>query len=254
MKQMNTSDWIVLNNIIYKIYTTEDFDEMRRGLLEQLKLVLDYDGADFYLAARGRQTGLSAPVTYNCEGDYSELYDEFDYSRGIMYSGKSLVYRETDIITDEKRMETEYYKKVYLPNNWHFSLQMILAREKEFLGVVTFYRTIGKDNFHYDDIFMMDLLKEHLSYRLYEERQRAANRKLTAEQAAAAYNLTKREETILKMLMSGADNAEMCRRLVISINTVKKHVLNVYHKMGIKNRVQLYQVIRECDADTPEEA
>jgi DNA-binding CsgD family transcriptional regulator len=251
MIQLNTSDWIVLNNIIYKIYTTEDFRAMRAGLLEQLKMVLDFDSADFFLAGSGDKPALVDPVTYNCDGVNPKMYDELDYSRGIMYSGKSIVYRETDIISDEKRMQTEYYKKVYRPNNWHFSLQVILAREKKFLGVITFYRSIGKENFLYDDIFLMDLLKDHLSYRLYWERRHASSKKLTVPQAAAKFELTKREETVLGLLIAGMDNSDICKKLVISVNTLKKHVLNIYRKLGIRNRIQLYKMIRDSDVDTP---
>ena len=48
---------------------------------------------------------------------------------------------------------------------------MVLARKKEFVGVVTFYRTIGKDDFIYDDIFILDLLKDHLAFRLYQQKK-----------------------------------------------------------------------------------
>lgn len=251
MKQMTTSDWIVLNTIIYKIYTTEDFRAMRGELLEQLKLVLDFDSADFFLAETS-QAGLRDPVTYNCDGASPQLYDGLDYSRGIMYSGKCLVYRETDIISDEKRVQTEYYKKVYRPNNWHFSLQMVLARNKEFLGVVTLYRTIGKDNFHYDDIFLMDMLKDHIAFRLYQEKRRADSGKLTVAQAAEKFELTKREQTVLALLMEGMDNAAVCEKLVISVNTFKKHVLNIYRKLGIRSRVQLFKMICDTDEKEPE--
>ena len=166
MKTLETNDWMILNSIIYKIYTTEDADIMREQFLEQMKMVLDFDSADFFLADSQESRYLVRPVTYNCD-DESPMYDEMNSNRGIVYSGKSLVYRETDMISDEKRVQTEYYQKVYRPNNWHYAIQMILGRNKEFLGVVTFYRTIGKDNFQYDDIFILDMLKDHLAFRLY---------------------------------------------------------------------------------------
>ena len=144
MRTLETNDWILLNSIIYKIYTMENFNQMRQQFLEQIKMLIDFDSADFYLASPGGEEKLTMPVFYNCVEELSEVYDGIDYSRGILYSGKSLIYRETDIISDEARVETEYYKKVYKPNNWHYSLQMILAREKQFVGVITFYRTIGK--------------------------------------------------------------------------------------------------------------
>ena len=37
MKTLDTNDWLMLNSIIYKIYTIEDEKEMRTLFLEQLK-------------------------------------------------------------------------------------------------------------------------------------------------------------------------------------------------------------------------
>lgn len=247
MKTLETNDWMILNSIIYKIYTTENSKVMRQQFMEQMKMVLDFDSADFYLAAKDGSKRLTDLITYNCDEEEYSDYEELDYSKGIMYSGKSLVYRETDIISDDKRIQTEYYNKIYRPNNWHYSLQMILGRNKEFLGVITFYRTIGKDNFQYDDIFLLDMLKDHIAYRLYRDRQEheQSEEKLTVTEAAEKYDLTKREHTILKLLMQGKDNNHICEELSISVNTLKKHILNIYRKLGIKNRVQMFKMIRE---------
>lgn len=247
MRTLETNDWILLNSIIYKIYTMENFNQMRQQFLEQIKMLIDFDSADFYLASSNGEEKLAMPVFYNCEEDLSELYDNIDYSRGILYSGKSLIYRETDIISDEARVETEYYKKVYKPNNWHYSLQMILARDKQFVGVVTFYRTIGKDNFQYDDIFLLDMLKDHLAFRLYQQKKSGdlLEEKLTVTAATEKYELTRREQTILQLLMAGKLNLEICDELTITENTLKKHILNIYRKLGIKNRVQMFKMIKE---------
>ena len=247
MRTMDTNDWMLLNSIIYKIYTMNNIDDMREQFLEQMKMLIDYDSADFLLASPDGEKKLVSPVLFNCEEDMSIAYDEIDYSRGILYSGRTLIYRETDIIDDEKRVETDYYKKVYKTNKWHYSLQMVLARKKEFVGVVTFYRTIGKDDFIYDDIFILDLLKDHLAFRLYQQKKSGnlVSEKLSVSAATEKFGLTRREETILKLLMEGRDNTTICASLVISENTLKKHILNLYRKLGIKNRVGLFKMIRE---------
>ena len=36
MNTLQTNDWLILNSIIYEIYTTADFDQMRRKFLEHL--------------------------------------------------------------------------------------------------------------------------------------------------------------------------------------------------------------------------
>ena len=247
MRTLETNDWIFLNNIIYKIYTLNDIYDMRLQFLDQMKMLIDYDSADFHLASPDGENKLVSPILYNCEEDISMMYDEIDYSRGILYGGKTLIYRETDIISDAKRVETDYYKKVYKANNWHYSLQMVLARKKEFVGVVTFYRTIGKDDFAYDDIFILDLLKDHLAYRLYQQKKSNDNtgKKLSVRAATEKYYLTRREEAVLKLLMAGKSNDEICDKLVITENTLKKHILNIYRKLGVNNRVGLFKMILE---------
>ncbi len=249
MKKLETNDWIMLNSIIYKIYTMDDFDQMRQELMEDLAMLVDFDSADFYLAAREEKKLLDAPVMYHCKEDMSQVYETLDYSMGIMLSGKSLIYRETDIMSDETRVDTDYYKKVYQPNNWHYSLQMIIAKDNRFLGVITFYRVKGKDDFQYDDIFILDMLKDHLAYRL-EQHTNLKNHmeeKLTISEAVMKFDLTRREKTILQMLMSGRENADICDELAISANTLKKHILNIYRKLGIKNRVQLFKLVKEWE-------
>lgn len=247
MRKLETNDWILLNSIIYKIHTMENMTQMRTQLLEQLRMLVDFDSADFYLAPADGEFKLTSPVFYNCKEDLSEVYDGIDYSRGILYSGKTIIYRETDIMPDEKRVETEYYKKVYKPNSWHYSLQMIMAREKEFVGVITLYRTLGKENFQYDDIFILDLLKDHLSFRLYKQKKSGdlSEEKLTVSAAVEKFGLTRREHTILKLLMEGKDNYEISSELTITENTLKKHILNIYRKLGIRNRVQMFKLIKE---------
>ena len=248
MRNLETNDWLTLNSIIYNIYTTEDLTRMRTHFLEQLKMIIDFDSADFYLAEGDLgQRRLTRPVYLNCQGTDAELEETLDYSRGLLHSGRSIVYRETDIISDDKRVTTEYYQRIYRANGWHFALQMVLAREGQLLGAVTFYRSIGKDDFLYEDIFIVDLLKDHLSYRLAKElhHEEEAGGKLTVAQAAAAYDLTRRECDILRQLLAGMDNEKICGDLCISVNTLKKHILNIYRKLGINNRVQLFKMIME---------
>lgn len=249
MRNLETKDWMFLNDIIYRIYTTSDFDEMRKNLLDQLKILIDFDSADFYIASSQEGKLLNHPITYNCDVDLSSMYEDIDASRHILSSGKMLIYRETDIISDEERIKTDYYKKVYKPNSWHYALQFIIARNKKFLGIITLYRTIGKEDFEYDDRFILDVIKDHLAFSLeqYISSEKNDHNKLTISQTVEKYSLTRREHTILKLLLQGIDNEKICEELVITPNTLKKHILNIYRKLGIKNRVSLFKMVKEYE-------
>ena len=64
-------------------------------------------------------------------------------------------------------------------------------------------------------------------------------------EAAQQYGLTHREETVLSLLMQGKEHPEICDTLKISENTLKKHILNIYRKTGIRSRVQLFKKVLE---------
>lgn len=244
-KTIEISDWMVIINIIYKINSTEDVTQMRRNFLMQMKMILDFDSADFFLSKQKEELGLCDPVAYNIDVDQVEKMDKEDYSRGIMYSGKSVVYRESDIISEEARIRTEYYKTVYEANDCHYALQMILGYQKNFLGVATFYRKNGKEDFSYNDIFLVDLLKEHLAYRLYQDWKKQGMEKMTIKDVASKFQLTKREKEVVSRLITGKTNEDISEELSISLYTLKKHTLNIYRKLAVNSRIQLIKMIRE---------
>jgi LuxR family transcriptional regulator, maltose regulon positive regulatory protein len=50
--------------------------------------------------------------------------------------------------------------------------------------------------------------------------------------------LTERERDVLRLLLEGASNREIASRLVLSMNTVKRHVYNICGKLGVHSRAQ----------------
>jgi DNA-binding NarL/FixJ family response regulator len=50
--------------------------------------------------------------------------------------------------------------------------------------------------------------------------------------------LSVREEEIMGLLAQGCQNKDVAARLYISVETVKVHVRNIYHKLGAGNRIE----------------
>jgi LuxR family maltose regulon positive regulatory protein len=57
--------------------------------------------------------------------------------------------------------------------------------------------------------------------------------------------LTLRELEVLRLIAAGFANQEIAAKLVISIPTVKRHISNIYTKLGAKNRTQAVSLARE---------
>ncbi|MCI8424105.1 MAG: helix-turn-helix transcriptional regulator [Adlercreutzia sp.] len=57
--------------------------------------------------------------------------------------------------------------------------------------------------------------------------------------AARRYDLTRREEDVLRLLVEGNTAAQITEALVVSPNTTKTHLRNLYRKLGINRRADL---------------
>ncbi len=51
--------------------------------------------------------------------------------------------------------------------------------------------------------------------------------------------LTQRETEIIQLVASGMNNKEIAMKLRITLATVKAHLTNIYHKMGVSDRTQV---------------
>jgi ligand-binding sensor domain-containing protein/DNA-binding CsgD family transcriptional regulator len=60
-----------------------------------------------------------------------------------------------------------------------------------------------------------------------------------ADSVIDSYGLTSREQEILRLILQGASNKEIERKLFVSASTVRNHIYNIYQKIGVGNRLEL---------------
>ncbi|MEW6403882.1 MAG: response regulator transcription factor [Chloroflexota bacterium] len=66
-----------------------------------------------------------------------------------------------------------------------------------------------------------------------------------AQPQIASEQLTERERDVLKCMVEGQNNNEIAETLVVSLGTVKFHISNIFHKLGVDSRVEAVKLAIE---------
>jgi len=65
----------------------------------------------------------------------------------------------------------------------------------------------------------------------------------------SAFGVTSREAEIIRLLMDGASLSGIGHKLFISPKTAENHVYRIYQKLGVRNRVQMFQLLTTNSID-----
>jgi len=82
---------------------------------------------------------------------------------------------------------------------------------------------------------------------LVVEADRDGSALMLSERPAVAEQLTPREREIMRCVADGFSNAEIARRLWIAPSTVRKHLENIFDKVGARSRTAALAKLRPSD-------
>lgn len=245
---MQKNVFLLINNMIYQIYSLDDFLSVKERFLTLAHHLLPNTYSSILMANHTDSTNLLCepyclPTSYI---EAEELYlslEQDDSTRWMMLTKQSMMIRESDLIPEESRIQTTIYKKCYEPFGLHYSLQLHLVYKDTFLGVISFYRSKEQGDFTEDEMFILNAFEPHLSLRFYKELHKNQSHEEHSPKATLKllqqYHLTPREVEVLELIFEELDNEKIADQLCISNFTLKKHIQNLYNKLGVSSRWDL---------------
>ncbi len=245
---MTHNSIILLNDIVLKIHTIKNFEEMRKTLLSSLRFLIPCFGNAFYIASGSEPYELTNGICTGLSEESMNLYlkefQNYDQTKWSYATPTAKAYNESAFIQNEAGQNTDFYNRVYAPQNIFYQVALTIIQNGIFLGVIALFRTKEEEDFQAEELFILELLAAHLGMRLYHNLQTihsAGGNHPDREILLNQYHLTLRETEILYAMLNENEKLKICKDLCISPNTYKKHVMHLYKKMGVSNRVELYQ-------------
>lgn len=240
----------LISKILYKVFSIPDELQMRRTVLELIPNLVWCNKASFYLGSSKKDCFMDRPVGYHMDekllNQYLD-YDQCDYMNGIFINSETEVYRETDYFTEEVRTGTSYFRDLLEPNDMYYSVQISLYYSDILLGVISLFRGKDEEDFSDHELFLLTLIKDHLALRLYQDYTKGENETVPdfMRKYIQDYGLTARETDVVRLIFDGMTNDQMADELNISHYTIQKHISNIYKKLNINSKSQLFRLESE---------
>ncbi len=113
------------------------------------------------------------------------------------------------------------------------------ADDKGMLGALVLCRTPRQNPFTHKERFIVKVLEPFITRALGRFFRNNRYGLVDSETLRSQYGLTAREIEVVSHVVYGMTITDIATKLTISSGTVKKHLENIYRKMGVNNRMSL---------------
>lgn len=249
---MEKNDFLLYNEIIYRIHACRTLEEFGPTLLAQVKLIIPYTYASLIAIQTDPETGeLIHRDPYCKPQNFREVENAWlgridkAYTAWLSHAPESMVVRDSEILSGDKRFSAASYRELYTAYHVHDCMQMNITYAGQAMGRLALYRTRGDGLFTDQEAFYLRALANHIDLACWTCKQNEDNQPKqtrSLEEIIRTYDLTRREGEVLGLVFQDWNNEEILAKLTISKNTLLKHLQNLYRKCGVSSRWDLLKL------------
>lgn len=174
------------------------------------------------------------------EAVYWDYADECPTAAYRWRTGDPASVRMDDVISRRTWHRCNFYNAYWRPYDLEHYVEVGFDAPPEHHHFVSLARHHDAPEFSERDRDLLELLRPHLA----RMRELAELRSRVAADEQDTSLLTPREQEILDLVAEGKTNAEIASALWIAPSTVKKHLENVYEKLGVRGRAAAVTRVR----------
>lgn len=246
---ITAEQWMRLNDIIKDIYSFE-LAQIPRALFPSIKREVSFSHSMFHFSRMVDGTlavfnYASVDLPQSHLDLYRDKYESIDYINWFADEVTPRVFRDTDVVPASIREQSAFMREWLEPFGMFYSAGITIAHDDCPYGNIYLFRSREEGDFSEAELEVLSILNEHLCIRYERElpggmRERSRCSSKCSELIAHA-GLTEREAEIVTLIESGVLRRDLPVRLCISENTLKKHLANIFRKLGIRHYEELLQ-------------
>lgn len=172
-------------------------------------------------------------LTYNLDSFITNYFDEGIFIITITYILLIIVFYRKKI----KRIEFKKFLKVIIIA---FSITLLLFILDTLEDAIKIDFPLGSIQYLVWNLFLIYLIIKYYSNVIL-------NKVEPSKGFINKYKISKREIEIINQLLKGHSYKKISDETFISLSTVKSHVSNIYKKIGIKSRHELFSILQETE-------
>ncbi|MDC8830266.1 helix-turn-helix transcriptional regulator [Alteromonas gilva] len=209
--------------------------------LEVINNLIEVSGSGFFLVQPDMQH--SCAYLSNTPTEIEKAYTSFYFTLDPLNPSN---FKDSDVrivtldsqIPQHELLASRYYQEFMQPYRHRYVADIFLRNARqEIIAVISLLREKHLEDFSARDIELLEAIHGFLEYTLNmvylpkRENERSALQQ--------HYGLTDRELDVVELLISGASNKEIARRINMGIATLKTHLHHIYRKASVQSRTEL---------------
>ncbi|TSI03938.1 LuxR C-terminal-related transcriptional regulator [Lysinibacillus sp. BW-2-10] len=210
-------------------------EDTRLHIQHKLEDFFGFDQTIFWYA--DDYGNLTDPINYKLSDkaltDYLDEYHFYDLLHptknvNLFYEKKAIRLEELVALNQNDKSPFNHFLKEY---GYHDEMVVALIHQGTFVGAIGMAQKNDSYKFTSKDSNTLQLLSDVIASVLLHQVKDKQEFNL----------LSDREMDVVHLLKKGWTNQAIASTLHISVNTVKKHLQNIYEKYSVQNRTQLVQ-------------
>lgn len=254
MRELPETEQTRKNNLILGIYS-RPIEGLLVSCCHDLHSIIPFDHS--FTNLNDRSNRFKAIFNYQSEDTdeetlslYADYYHTIDFLSWCYNQRQPMTFRATDLVYPEVIEQSRIHQEWERRMGVFYTATACIAANDILYGTISLMRSRANGDFMDAEMDILDELNRHLCNRFHLAYPNGINRFMmdaNVDPIAEKFSLTPREWEVTCLLMHGLSRAEIAGKLCISTNTLKRHVANIYRKVGVSNAQQFFAALSRVD-------